>query len=322
MYLKGKNVLVLGLGVSGISIIKALNKTGARITVSDDKDEDALKDTLNMIKDIPIRKCLNKEDIDFNDIDLVIKSPGIPPSNNLVRKAIDKNIEVITDIELAYRLSPSENIIAITGTNGKTTTTILTGEVIKSSGYNTYLTGNIGTPILEKIVDASKEDVFVVEVSSFQLEHTKFFKPKISLILNITPDHLDWHGSFDNYKNSKLKVFANQSENDYTVLNYDDEILRTINDLESNIIWFSINEKLEKGIYLEGEFIVINDGKNVHKLISCNDLKIPGKHNLQNALGSLGILYSMGIDLDIIADVFKTFEGVEHRIEYVASKKG
>lgn len=322
MYLEGKNVLVLGLGVSGISTIKAIYKLGAKISINDAKEEKDLEEVLLQIKDIPYEGYFNNEEIDLNKIDLVIKSPGISPEANLVKKAIDRNIEVITDIELAYRISPTNNIIGITGTNGKTTTTALTGEILKNANYKTNITGNIGTPILEKMMEASKEDYFVIELSSFQLEHTKFFKPKVSLIINITPDHLDWHGSFEYYRDAKLKVFKNQDENDYLVLNYDDDILRNLKNIKSKIIWFSVNQKLENGIYIDGDFIVINDGKKTTKVMPYKELRILGKLNLENALGSLGVSHALGIDLDVVIEVFKTFQGFEHRIEYVGAKKG
>lgn len=318
MYLQNKRVLVLGLGVSGLSTVKALNHLDARIMVYDSKTESELKGFFDEIGDIYVGKYLNNKDIPLEDIDLIIKSPGIPPTMEILLEAQSKNIEIITDIELAYRISPTDKIIAITGTNGKTTTTTLVGEIIKKANYNTYLAGNIGVGILWDMVNAKGDDVFVIEASSFQLENTARFKPNISLLLNITPDHLDWHGSLENYIDSKKKIFKNQDKNDFTVLNYDDKLLRGMADeVNSNIIWFSVNQKLDKGIYIDGEDIVINDGKTITKVLPYKDIKIVGKHNLENVLGSIGICSSMGIDIKTIAGVLKGFEGVEHRIEYV-----
>lgn len=323
MYLKNKRVLVLGLGISGLSTVKALDSLESQIIVYDSKTEIELKDFFNEISDIHIEKWLNKKEIYLENIDLIVKSPGIPPTSEILLEAYRQNIEVITDIELAYRISPTEKIIAITGTNGKTTTTTLVGEIIKKANYNIHLAGNIGVGILWDMVNAKADDVFVIEASSFQLENTVSFRPQISLILNITPDHLDWHGSLEHYIDSKKKIFQNQTEKDFTILNYDDPIIRKMaDDLKSNIIWFSVNEKLNKGIYIDGEEIVINDGENIIKVMTYKDIKILGKHNLENVLGSIGICYAMDIDMKTIAQSIREFKGVEHRIEYVTNING
>lgn len=323
MNLANKNILVLGLGITGISTIKALDKLGANIIISDTKSEEELKDIIEQVKDIRMKFNLNTDDMDLKGIELVVKSPGIPPTAKLVKKAMDGHIEVITDIELAYRVSPTNNIITITGTNGKTTTTTLTGEIFKRINPNTYVVGNIGVGILDKIVEANEEDIFVIEASSFQLEHCKDFRPHVGLILNITPDHLDWHGSYKNYIGAKLKVLENQNSDDYAILNYDDEILRSIKDkLRSKVILFSTRESLDRGIYIENNNIIIKDEIKKIVLLPCKDLRILGKHNLENALGAIGIAVAMGVDLDIVRDALRSFKGVEHRIEFVANKRG
>lgn len=314
MYLKNKKVLVLGLGVSGLSTVKALNHLGAQIIVCDSKTEIELKDFFDAIEDIYVEKYLSTNEVPLEHIDLIVKSPGIPPTIPMIFEAQRRNIEIVTDIELAYRISPTENIIAITGTNGKTTTTTLISEVFKKANYNTYIAGNIGVGILWDMVNAKKDDVFVIEASSFQLEDTNYFKPKVSLITNITPDHLDWHGSLYNYINSKKKIYKNQEKDDYTVLNYDDKILRAMKDeINSNIIWFSASQKLDKGIFIEGDYIVIKDGETLTKVLSHKDITII----LENALASIAVGWVMGIDIEIIVKVLSEFKGLEHRIEYV-----
>lgn len=323
MDLKNKNVLVLGLGISGLSIIKALHKLGTNIIISDTKSESDLNNLLQQIEDISMEFHLGTDDFNLDGIDLIIKSPGIPPHAKLVKRAVNENIEIITDIELAYRISPTENLISITGTNGKTTTTTLTGEIFKHANYNTFVVGNIGVGILEKVVDAKKDDVFVIEASSFQLEHTKYFKPKVSLILNITPDHIDWHGSYENYREAKLKSIKNLDYHDYVIINNDDEYLKGVaDDIKSNVILFSVNNPLGKGIYIEKENIIINNGIDKTMLMSIKDIKLIGKHNLENVLGSIGIALAMGINIDIIKDVLSSFKGVEHRIEFVTNING
>lgn len=321
MELMNKNVLVIGLGISGVSTIKALHCLGAEISITDNKNEDDFRDILTSISYINCEKYFNVDNIDLSQYDLIIKSPGIPPSSKLIQKALVNNIEVITDIELAYRISPTKNIIAITGTNGKTTTTTLVGELFKSNDFNTYLAGNIGIGILENIIDADPEDVFVVETSSFQLEHTKDFKPKVSLILNITPDHINWHGTYENYIDSKLKVFKNQDYEDYLVLNYDDRILRNIKH-NTNIIWFSTKEKLHSGIYVDGDNIIIKYKEINMEFMNYKDLRIKGRHNLENVLGSIGISIAVGLDLELVRNAILDFKGVEHRLEFVCCFNG
>lgn len=323
MYLNGKRVLVYGLGITGVSTIKALDKLGADIVICDLKDKEALKDTLVLINDIDVEAYLGTDDINLTGVDLIIKSPGIPPYVKILKKAVDNNIEIITDIEFAYRLYPRNSFVAITGTNGKTTCSILTGKIFQEAEFNTHVVGNIGTGILEEIVGSNSEDVFVIEASSFQLEHTKSFKPNVGLITNITPDHLDWHKTFENYMASKFKLFQNQDENDYLVLNYDDEILKNIQSkVKAQTIYFSSKEILAKGICIEDDYIIINDGIVKVKLMPYSDLKILGRHNLENALGCIGIAIAMKIEPSIIRKVLEKFQGVEHRIEYVATKKG
>ena len=225
MDLLNKNVLVIGLGVSGISTIKALDKFGAIIWVTDTKEEEKLKEVLESLEGISVIKQLGVSDIELTNIDLIIKSPGVPPHALIIQKAVNQGIEVINDIELGYRLKTSDNFIAITGTNGKTTTTRLVGEVLKAAGYKIHVVGNIGTGILGEIVDSKKNDIFVIETSSFQLEHTRYFKPKVSLILSLAPDHIDWHQGLENYFKAKARVFQDPQTAKYCVLNAKDSKL-------------------------------------------------------------------------------------------------
>lgn len=318
MDLKDKRVLVMGLGISGLSTIKALNKYGAKIIITDSKDEIELKETLNSIKHIDLEKKLGNKEVDLSKVDLIIKSPGIPPSAKILLKAKNLNIEIINDIELGYRLSNTENIIGITGTNGKTTTTTLIGEILKNADLNPHIAGNIGKGFLEEVLVSKREDYFVLELSSFQLEHTNSFKPKLALMLNISPDHLDWHENFRNYIKAKKKIFKNQNKEDYLILNYDDEILREFKDeAKGNIIWFSINNSLDRGIYLKNENIVYNNGVREEEIFNSKDLKIIGKHNLENVLGAISVSLVLDIDIEIIKDTLKKFKGVEHRLEFV-----
>ena len=323
MDLKDKNVLIIGLGISGVSTVKTLDKIGANIYILDIKKSEELEEYLEEIKDINLNLYLGTNKISLENIDLIIKSPGIPLNLNIFKEAEKKNIEVITDLELAYRIKPNANFIAITGTNGKTTTTTLTGEYFKKAGFTTHVLGNIGVGLLWDVVNGQEDDIFVIEASSFQLENTKYFNPKISLILNLTPDHLNWHGNFENYINAKKKILNNQTKDEYTILNYDDINVRKIGkDVKSNIIWFSLDNELDKGVYLEEGYVVINTGDKIEKVIRIDDIRLPGKHNLENVLSSITIAWIMELDLEVIEEVLMEFSGVEHRIEYVDTING
>lgn len=323
MDIKGKRVLVLGLGISGISTVKALNKLGASLIISDQKSEAELKDYIAQIKSINLEAYFGTNNVPLDNVDLIVKSPGIPLTNEIIKKANKIGIEVITDLELAYRICPNKKYIAITGTNGKTTTTTLVGEFFKGAGINPHVSGNIGVGILWDLVNSKYEDVFVIEASSFQLESIKYFKPKVSVILNITPDHIKWHHSYENYINAKKKIFQNQTNREYTVLNFDDPLLRKISkDVKSSIIWFSVDNKLKKGAYIDNGFLVFNDGITINKIVKIDEIKILGKHNLENILASISVGWIMGLDFNVMGNVIKNFKGVEHRIEHVCTIDG
>lgn len=322
MNLKGKNIVVLGLAISGVSTAKALYKLGANITITDMKPEEQLKDYLIELEDIKGNYVLGNNDIDLQNVDLIVKSPGVPLEVPILKEAREKNIEIITDIELAYRISEN-TMIAITGTNGKTTTTTLIGEIFKNAGNNTHVTGNIGVGILWELINSSKEDIFVIEASSFQLESTFSFKPKISIIINITPDHINWHKTFENYVYAKKKIFVNQSKEDFTILNFDDPILREMEgEIESNLIYFSTEQVLDKGAYIEKDYIVFNDGVEKVKIMPYSEVGIPGKFNLDNTLASICAACIMGVDINTIARTVREFKGVEHRLKFVDEING
>lgn len=322
MDIKEKNILVIGLGISGVSTAKALDKLGANIYILDSKKEEELKEYMEELKGIDIKYLLEDKKIDFEVIDLVIKSPGVPFDTPIIESLNKNKIEVITDIEAAYRICKNK-FIAITGTNGKTTTTALVGEIFKNSKKPYHITGNIGVGILWEVVNSNEEDIFIVETSSFQLENTVFFKPKVSLVTNITPDHLNWHKTFEHYVNSKKKILQNQDEDDFTILNYDDKIVMEMaSETHANVVFFSTDKILDRGIYIEDENIVIKTEKEKIVVIHKDELKIPGKHNLENALSAIGIGWAMGIDIKTIRKSLIEFEGVEHRLEFVREIKG
>jgi len=323
MDVNNMHVLILGLGISGVSTAKALKKLGAKISITDLKKEEELKDYINQLDGMDVNLILGTNSVPLDGVDLIVKSPGIPLKIDIIKEAKERSIDVITDLELAYRLFPNRNYIAITGTNGKTTTTTLTGQLFKEAGFTTHVSGNIGVGILWDLINSQDEDVFVIETSSFQLENTYEFKPKISVILNITPDHIDWHGSYEKYIEAKKKIFINQTKDEYTVLNYDDMQLRSLKDeVKSNLVWFSVDNVLEKGVYIEDNTIVIKDGVETHKVMTIDEIQILGKHNLENVLASVSVGWIMGLDIDVMRKAIREFKGVKHRIEYVASING
>lgn len=322
MKLKGKKVLVTGLGISGIAAIKALDILGADIAVTDMKKEEELGEALKEIENIEVEKILGSNDVDLDSIDMILKSPGMPPNLNIFKEAREKGIEILTDIELAYRISDAR-FVCITGTNGKTTSTMLTGEVFSKAYEKVYVTGNVGVGILSKAKELlDDESIFIIEASSFQLEDTKEFSPAVSLITNITPDHLDWHGSYENYIAAKAKIFRNQTENEFTVFNHEDKVLRELSsEVKSELLYFSDTEKV-KGVYVSDGKIIWNTGDSEETVMKTEEINIPGRHNLQNIIGVIAVSKAFGIDSETIREAVMNFSGVEHRLEFVEEIDG
>ena len=323
MELKGKKVLLVGLAKTGISTIKCLAKYGADITVNDIKTEDQLEEIIAEIKDIDgIKYILGHHPENISDIDMVVVSPGVPLDLPFIKKVIEENKELIGEVELAYQLAKKPYFVGITGTNGKTTTTSLTGEIFEKAGKETYVVGNIGNPVIDAVQAANEGASFVTELSSFQLESIKDFKPSVSAVLNITEDHMNRHHTMENYIDAKARVFMNQDKNDFCVLNYDDELTRALAEkCNANVVFFSRLEKLEKGIYVENGDIIIDIDEKIN-LMKVNDLSLPGGHNLENCMAAAAMAYVSGIDIEVIREVLKTFKAVEHRLEFVKEVEG
>ena len=323
MELKGKKVLLVGLAKTGISTIKCLAKYGADITVNDIKTEDQLEEIIAEIKDIDgIKYILGHHPENISDIDMVVVSPGVPLDLPFIKKVIEENKELIGEVELAYQLAKKPYFVGITGTNGKTTTTSLTGEIFEKAGKETYVVGNIGNPVIDAVQAANEGASFVTELSSFQLESIKDFKPSVSAVLNITEDHMNRHHTMENYIDAKARVFMNQDKNDFCVLNYDDELTRALAEkCNANVVFFSRLEKLEKGIYVENGDIIIDIDEKINLMKVC-ELSLPGGHNLENCMAAAAMAYVSGIDIEVIREVLKTFKAVEHRLEFVKEVEG
>jgi UDP-N-acetylmuramoylalanine--D-glutamate ligase len=307
---------VIGLGVSGLSAVKALDKLGAEIYLYDESSKEKLSERLNEIKNINVKYFLGNDDFEVEDIDLAIKSPGIKYEVPIVQKLIKNNIKIISDIEAAYLITKG-TIVSITGTNGKTTTTTLIGEIISESKMKYKLTGNIGYGMLEDALNAEVGEILLAETSSFQLGATDAYKPYISVITNITPDHMDYHHTMENYVESKFKNVLNQDENDFAIVNYEDEIIReNSSKMRANILYFSGKRQLEKGIFVKDHKIYFKDKGSAVFIVNVGDIFMPGNHNVENALAAVGVAMVLEIKPEVIASVLKRFKGVEHRLEF------
>lgn len=320
MDFKDKKVLVSGVAKSGISAAYLLKKLGANVTIQDAKTEDKLGDVVTELKNNGITLFLgaNPDDI-IEDMDILVMSPGVPTDLPFVNKARENNIPVIGEIELAYMFCKSP-IIGITGTNGKTTTTTLVGDICKAYYNNTFVVGNIGNPFADITLDTTNDGAVVAELSSFQLETIKKFTPKVSAVLNITPDHLNRHHTLENYIAAKERVFENQTADDYCILNYNDETTKAMaNKTKAKVIFFSLNNSLEEGIYSDDKSIYIKALGYDQKVVDIDELKILGGHNVENAMAAIGCSIALGVPMDIVVKVLKAFTAVEHRIEYVTT---
>jgi len=322
MEVKGKRVLVVGLGKSGVASALFLESRGARVTVSDAKSEDQLRTEIPALLDRGITVETGKHgERTFRDQDLIVVSPGVPGDVAPLQHARRLGIPVIGEIELTARFLQG-NIVAITGSNGKTTTTTLTGEIIASGGRKTLVGGNIGTPAITLVEQSTADTWVVLEISSFQLESIETFRPHISAILNITPDHLDRHGSMENYIAAKKRIFENQSEADFAVLNADNEISRSLAaGLKPQVLWFSRRHEVERGAFVRNGEILYRDGAEVAIMPVC-EIALKGEHNVENVLAAVAIGMAAGVEPVAIRRAVKEFRAVEHRLEYVATLRG
>jgi len=319
----GKKALVCGMARSGIAAAKLLNRLGARVTLQDmKKREEISADVLALEGEgIVLYTGANPDEIACAQ-DLIVLSPGIPCDLPFIAAAEAAGIAVISEVELAYSLTPCP-ITAITGTNGKTTTTTLTGEIMKTAYSKTAVVGNIGVPYSEEVERLTEKDWVVAEISSFQMEKAKEFHPHISAVLNITPDHLNRHKTMDVYIAMKERVFAKQTAEDFCILNHGDVACRKMADkTAAKVFFFDSSETLAEGIYLDGDAIEVRWGAINETLIHVDELQILGVHNYENVMAAAAMGICAGIALDTIRTVLKGFAGVAHRIEYVATVDG
>ena len=321
-----KNVLIAGTGKSGLNAGKLLLEKGAEIIFYDDNASlDVEKLLSNFNGNDPVRVVLGSiNDKILRDIDLMVISPGVPVDSDIANIVRDANIPIMGEIELAYQAGAG-HLAAITGTNGKTTTTSLVGEIFAAYTDNHFTVGNIGIPYTEVALDMDEDSYTVAEVSSFQLETIVDFKPHVSAVLNLTPDHLNRHYTMENYASVKLDICKNQTPEDYLVLNYDDEITKNMaNDKRVNakVVYFSRLHNREEGICLDGDEIILRENGTEIRVIQKKDLVLLGDHNVENYMAGIAVAYYMGIPMEDIVSVLKTFKGVAHRIEFVKEVNG
>ena len=326
MDLTDKKVVVVGTGVSGMGAVKLLSETSADITLYDGNDKADRDEILKKIPDdCDLRLIIGEmPDEVVKETDLLVISPGVPIDSDIVKLFEKENVPVWGEIELAYNFEKG-TVFAITGTNGKTTTTTLVGEIMKKYNNQTFVVGNIGNSYTSEVLKTTKDSYTVAEISSFQLETIREFAPTGSAILNIPPDHLNRHDTMENYAAVKESITKNQwkvREDDYCVLNYDDKVLREFGKTIKNPVYFSRKEKPSKGAYLDGRIIRYFDGKDDYEVMSVDDMHLFGNHNYENVMAAIAMTIEAGVPLNIIINVIKDFMGVEHRIEYVRDKNG
>ena len=315
MELKGMKVIVIGLGKSGFELLEFLDRRQVETVAYDSRDADSMSG-LERFSDRISFRCGQNPSGD-EECDLVIVSPGISMNLDFMKRFRERKVEIAGEVEFAYNFAKGK-FISITGTNGKTTSTTLAGEIFKAAGFDTRVVGNIGNPVISEVETSTEETVFVAEISSFQLETIKNFNSRAAAVINITPDHLDRHITVENYADVKSRIFENQTKEDFAIINYDDPAVKKMSgSLKSQIIFFSRKEKLEKGIYIEDGIIKYADSSFTRDIISREEVFLKGGHNLENVMATIGLCIAAGIDQEVMKRVLREFRGVEHRLELV-----
>ena len=324
MDLKGKRVLVFGSGKSGIGAAELLGQVGACPVLYDgnpDLDKEAVLHKTASIKETDICAGGLPEEVQ-KSLDLAVLSPGVPTDLPLVKSFYEQGLPVWGEVELAFRTGKGR-VLAITGTNGKTTTTALLGKIMEDAEDSVFVVGNIGTPYTSKALEMKEDSVTVAEISSFQLETIEKFAPCVSAILNITEDHLNRHHTMEEYIRVKELIVKNQKPEDVCVLNYEDPVLREFGkNIVPQTVYFSSERRLEKGIFLEDGQIILKTEDQEISLVKTDDLKLLGKHNFENVMAAAAMAYYAGVSVESIRKSICEFTAVEHRIEYVTEKNG
>ncbi|MFH2013071.1 MAG: UDP-N-acetylmuramoyl-L-alanine--D-glutamate ligase [Pseudomonadota bacterium] len=323
MKIKDNKFLVVGLGKSGVACARFLKERGGIVTATDDKTIDNLGEDVKKLKEHGVKIEAGGHNIEsFLDCDLIVLSPGVPMSIEPIKEAKKKGIEVISEIELAYYFIKNP-IVAITGSNGKTTTTSMVGHILERSRKKVFVGGNIGNPLIEYAEVGKEAEYVVAEISSFQLEGIRRFRPKVAIMLNISPDHLDRYLSYQDYIAAKARIFLNQRKGDLAILNADDSMVLEMTNSFKDVgkIYFSQKKRMDKGIYLDGKSIIseISGQKNSY---STEFFKVRGVHNIDNFMASIAAAEVCGCNPEDIQEALNSFNGVEHRMEFVEEISG
>lgn len=323
MKYEGKKVLVVGMARSGVAAAQLLVKHGALVTVNDSKTREELGDVLSPLENLPVQWALGCPAMDvLAGQDVLVISPGIPDSVPFVKKAKADGIYVIGEVELAYQLTTGQ-MVAVTGTNGKTTTVSLLGEIFANAGKTTHVVGNIGYPYSLAGLSSKQDDMIVCEISSFQMETADIFHPKVAALLNITEDHLNRHGDMATYTAMKMRIFRRQTEEDYAVFNDDDPALQPlIPQVKSHVLLFSRKHEVPEGAFARDGKVVLRLNGQEKIVCAADEIYIPGPHNLENALAAVCVAGAMGVSTEVLRHTLQTFKGVEHRIEFVRELEG
>lgn len=319
-----KMAMVLGLARSGIAASELLLRRGWQVIACDIKERAAFNDGLDGIEADGAQLRLGEKEPDklLDNIDMLVVSPGIPLDHPAIVRAKALGVEVVGEVEYAYR-EACGRLLALTGTNGKTTTVTLLGEIFKSAGFTTHVVGNIGNPYSAAVLDMKPEDVTVCEISSFMMETSSRFHPQVSAVLNISEDHLNRHGTMANYIALKERIFENQTADEFTVLNNDDSVTRDMaKRTAARVVWFSEGANVDYGACVQEGWIVFGGREDAVRVCPVNEVRIPGRHNLQNALAATAMAMSAGVGVQCIRHTLATFQGVEHRIEFVRELDG
>ncbi len=318
-----KKILIIGMGKSGMACAKFLAQQGAKISIYDKKPKEHFQKEINELGGLDIAFYLSVEPtISKDEFDLLIVSPGVSLNIELIKMSQQAGIPIWGELELAYRLNKA-HIIAVTGTNGKTTTTSLIGEILKTAGLDVKVAGNIGIPLIQETTLAQETSYLVVEVSSFQLETTIKFKSEVAILLNITPDHLDRHQTLENYATIKSKIFENQNADDFAVLNYDDVLVRKMRSkIKGKVIFFSQKHKLKAGVFFDEGKIKYSWQGETGCISMWEECSLKGAHNIENAMASVAVALVLGVDKAMIKKGLENFAGVPHRLEVIGQSEG
>ena len=316
-----QKALIVGMAKSGVGAAKLLSRVGWDVVINDKKSE--IEGLQEALAGVSVDWRLGEDPVGlFDGVSLIVISPIIPMTAPFILEAKRRGIEVISEIELGYRYSHAE-FVCITGTNGKTTCTALTGEMFKAGGRHTFVLGNIGVPITEYALETREGDVVVAETAGLQLEGNVHFHARAAGVCNITEDHLDHFGTMEHYIAAKCKIFDHQTAQDIAVLNYDDAVVRDMARLTpASVFYFSRKEEVPRGCFLNGDTVIYRDEAGEYELLRADEIKIPGGHNLENAMLCSLLALGMGISADAVRETLKSFPGVEHRIEFVREFDG